>query len=331
VISIVQTRAWRCASCGHSTAVSTWLAIDLVERADLRSYLASGAWRRATCERCGGGIERSEPLLVTRLSSAAPVMIGVSEDHYRAGGIPVEANVVIERVREALGDDGRDVPGPLLSVPFKVLDGAAERDVERDVADPAPALAAFGDGQPEAATLYGSFLKQVRDSSFDRRLSWGLNRLRVVRDVTELAQLFAELPELGSDQALAGLQASVDRATDPEELLIAQSQLALWKAAVSGDFEAGWKAREGAVRRIWDDHLGPRIDHLHARIQALEEGQDWSGLIDASEQLLEIVRLGGPRRMRSSPLHGSLSPCTKCLAMVAVPDWSEPSRYVTGS
>jgi hypothetical protein len=96
VISTVETRDWQCMACGWRAPALTWLSIDLVERPDLRRYLAEDSWTTATCSRCSAAVRRSEPLLVTRLAQAAPVLMALPEALLALGSSATGSNACSE-------------------------------------------------------------------------------------------------------------------------------------------------------------------------------------------------------------------------------------------
>src|SRR5207253_3145741 len=127
----IQHSEWACASCSEKTMIPTWLGIDLVERPDLRPSLSDGSYATFPCPQCGRAIARSQPLLVTRLGAAAPVLVGLPVVAM-ASGLPEGFQPVLDRARGQLGDAVREIPGPLILVSFEVLAIAAARDVDAD-------------------------------------------------------------------------------------------------------------------------------------------------------------------------------------------------------
>jgi CHAT domain-containing protein len=293
-ISLATRADVTCPRCGASAETTDWVAIDLVERPDLRPYLAAGEWIASTCPRCRGEIPRTERLLVTRLAPVAPVLLGLSYERLDVGGDPVtESAELIEDVRGRMGADVREVPGPLLVLPFDVLALAAGRDLEADAENVDAAIAGVTAAVPALATNYALFLTTVRDSMFERRLGLALNNLLAVQSVGELAALFSEYPELATEQAHAEVAQWVEDADDDEERHVARSQLEMLERAAGGDFDGAWEAYRQAVLEMSVSYLTPRIASLFARLDEFEERRDWTGALAVAEELLEMGRITG--------------------------------------
>jgi len=95
-ISFAEERQWYCPNCDNAIVRLTWLAIDLVERPDLRAFFTSESWTQAACPRCAFAVSRGLPLLITRLSKVAPVAMGVPDVLADAKEPPEISKPVIE-------------------------------------------------------------------------------------------------------------------------------------------------------------------------------------------------------------------------------------------
>ena len=131
-VSKVDQTAWRCDTCDHVERRESWVVIDLVQRPDLRAKLAAGEVHVGLCPECGAPSNRITPLVVIRLSLALPVAVAVPH------GMDFEASQEavgpeLAAVRDRLGAEGRDVPGPVLFGPFRAFQVAAERDLAEDL------------------------------------------------------------------------------------------------------------------------------------------------------------------------------------------------------
>jgi len=104
-------------------------------------------------------------------------LLAVSDQLLESDLDPIAESVgLLEEVRERLGDSLRDVPGPVLVVPFDVLALAARRDVAADAEDTDAARTALG-LEGTLHTNYAEFLTAVNESRFTRRLSTALSNL----------------------------------------------------------------------------------------------------------------------------------------------------------
>ena len=287
----MDTRA--CPRCGDTTGYRVWEAIDLGERPDLRSALASGEWLTVRCERCGSQRDRRHPLLVLHLSPEAPVVLAVPDEALAADDPFAGYWDLITDTYEALGDRRHELPGPVMAAPFDVVAIAAARDVTADVTSRrrprGRALEAA-----EARRRYRVFLDMLRDSRSERRINLALNRLAMLSSVDELRGAFAELPELTGSGVRDRLAEDVAEAGDEQERLIATARAELVRAAADGRFDEAWPSYEEQLATLAREHVGPQLITLLEQLRAGQDGEARHA-IALGEELLGLFQYGWER------------------------------------
>ena len=290
-ISVAAERSWQCPSCGTSQRSLIWLAIDCVERPDLRRALADGQWTRFECTSCRGTLHRDEGLLLLRACEVAPLVLGLPANSLERDIDLTGYTPLFDRVRASLGKELAGVPGPLLPVPFDVLTTMAKRDVDSDAAQGAK-LARAGE-PPEAWRLYRVFLGHIEDSARARRLGHALNQLRRVQSLTEVEKLQREFPEITEAGALDALRAEVDAASDGEARHVALTRLRLVEGLIGGELEGAWAEFEAGVLALLEDHVRPRVERLLAAMNEAMDAGDFDIAVGSGRELLGIVRDAG--------------------------------------
>jgi CHAT domain-containing protein len=279
-----------CAGCRLQSMTPIWVAIDLVERPDLRTMLASGALGVISCARCETRTPRAEPLLVTRLSPAAPMLLALPYDRLQGPEHPAAASQpLIKEVYRRMGDEAHEAPGPVLVLPFDVLAVAAGRDVAADATDIDAARATLGGGDEPTVMNYALFLGDVRDSTPARRLTFAFSQLSGLRSASELQRLIEEYPELASQAARDEVAAWLAHAVDEEERDVARARLELLKLVARGDYGAAWVGYERAVLDVMAQHVGPAINRLLQDFDEREAAGDLDAALAVGERLLQIV------------------------------------------
>ena len=106
---------WDCRHCGEVFSRLSWLAIDAKERPDLRGQLVGIA--QDHCPICERVIQRTRPLLVLRLGTAASLIVARDSQDQRD---PLDTlGEVVSDVQRALSDARLTVPGPALLLSFR--------------------------------------------------------------------------------------------------------------------------------------------------------------------------------------------------------------------
>ena len=176
-ISISGRAEYTCSSCKSRSGHTFWRAIDLVERPDLRAFLAEGTWAIITCPRCESAAPRTEPLLVTRMDPAAPVLLALVDEQQDSEEAIERLQPMLLQVQHYLGAARYGTPGPIVPASFNALTVAASRDLGLDVGDPGAADSVTAD-----AGDYGRLLERIRGAREVRGIEFALDQLATVTD-----------------------------------------------------------------------------------------------------------------------------------------------------
>lgn len=288
-VSLVSNFDVTCEMCGTARSVPTWLVLDLNERPDLRPHLSSGEWTSTICEVCGERNERSAPLLVIRLSRSAPLILVLPRGAFDDPDPVSLHREMIDAARERLGEAVRDVPGPLLAVPYEVVVVASARDLDADLADPEIGVHELASNAREERN-YGLFLSDVRDSTPARRLERAMAGVFDLQGPDGLRELIHEYPEITTDAAFQFID---DRAQGgpPELRTVAAAQIEMLRTASKGDVDSAWSDYERAIADYSGRFVAPNVEELQRRFNEREAAGDLSGAIEAGEALLEMAQI----------------------------------------
>ncbi|MBA2706193.1 MAG: hypothetical protein H0U59_00110, partial [Gemmatimonadaceae bacterium] len=288
-ISIAQYFSGMCA-CGAPYSRRSWVAIDAVERPDLIGEPTQAECGPFECDACSGQNVRQEPLLVTRLSDNAPVLLALSRERLEDGRDPVEGSEpLIDNVRQRMGDVVSEVPGPLLATTFGAIAVAVERDLDADVRDIESACEAILAIDANAVDDYRRLLEAAHDTENDRRLQLALNRLTDVRTPDELMQLFQEFPELGGPGARMQAEARWSKPSTSGEPLFLAAVIEMLKTAAAGDFTSAFTEFEHAVDQLMHDEFGPEVEALLEIFGNAVIRRDYTTALEAGDRLLGIA------------------------------------------
>lgn len=298
MISVFDTRRFVCEACGKSHGDITWLAVDAVERPDLVLLIAESSLIWTDCPECGRRILREAPLLVTRLSEDAPVLLAIPEERLGDGPSPDDQALML-RVRGSLGDSVADVSGPVLLLPLDALQLATQRQLSADLKTPSEALAAeLLRCGTDAASHYMAFVAEVRDSRAARRLSLAMNHLLTVRSAGDLAQLLERYPEVHSQAALEEFRSRVALAQTDEEREVALAYLHMVEEGSAGRTDEAFEILASTAMKAVETELRPQVDRFAAEIDRHEVAGEWQTTLDAAEALLRLVEPDGPPEVR---------------------------------
>jgi CHAT domain-containing protein len=296
-VSTVENTKAHCAECGHDFSRTEWTCIDLAERPDLLAALAKGGVPEQRCPRCLSNVPRARSLLVLRLNPVAPLLLGLRDEYLEHEIPPDEAKRILDAAQVALGPAASEIPGPYLRVPFDVLEVAARRNVESDLAGPEAAVAAVDDRDAVLGHKYGVFLRDVAASLTERRIVQALNMLLEGGTAETLADLFMRYPELDSDQAREILTKRLEEVDAPDTAHAIRTQMGMIDALARNDPAGAATIFAESLTEMWQAHLGPRFDGLMAEIEQGEEAHDWDVVITAGEELLRYPHDGREEAM----------------------------------
>lgn len=302
-VSIAKQHEFACPSCGHASSPVVWVAIDLIERPDLRPDLASGACGHLVCPSCSASMTRVDPLLVTRLDPVAPVLLVVSAEGADIGEALQSADPVMRQVQAALGSAASTTPGPVVPLTFGALSLAVTRDLARDLEHQDPPLLAATE---ECRGEYERFLERIRQTSDRRHLQLALGLLHQVVSRAGLEKLLREYPELLTDAALTELAAGTDQEDETAQRHM-KARRALLADAATGNTRAAWKRFKACLRREWRTYWMPQIRRLTSDVSATGSRGDWESLLRSANDLVAVAKSVGmePLEVRALMSAGS--------------------------
>lgn len=286
-ISISGRAEFTCGRCKSRSGHAFWRAIDLVERPDLRAFLADGAWAFITCPRCKSATSRTEPLLVTRMDQTAPVLLALVDEQQDSEEAIERLQPMLLQVQHSLGTERYSTPGPIVPASFHAVAVAASRDLGLDVRD--PSAADFGTAD---ADDYGCLLERIRDTGKVRGIELALDQLATVTDKAGLDHIIWEHPVLLTAEAR---QAQATRAnTTAHDIKHIQSEARhrLLEQLTQGHGDAAWAQYEETMEESWEALL-ERLERLQGEISEAGNRGDWSSLQNAAEEFVSAARASG--------------------------------------
>lgn len=259
------------------------MAIDLDERQDLKLELARGALTSAYCPLCATKAERTSPLLLIRLAKRIPVALAGPHDVKGEDLVALGAQV-IARALAALGPLAHELPGPVLTLPFETAEFAAGRPVDKDLELP---LAESGS---TTFANYLTFLELVRDSEPQRRVEYGLTRLRFIDSADELRRLAIEVPEIISQLSFEVINEALEVEEDDTERFVLQGMKGLLEVLKEKGPDPAWSLRSEQVNKFWTTHVGPFFEELCNSLSTAIEQEDHATVVKSGYELLPLVK-----------------------------------------
>lgn len=283
-ITLLEDHEVRCARCRAVARVPVWLAIDLVERPDLRAMLTTKRAYEMTCPACGHVGERRVPMFVTRLDDAAPALVAHPGDVL----VPVE---MVERVEEAVRQCPEPIPWPMVDVSFSALRVAAGRSVGEDVHHPDAATEDIAGDHPEVRDEYKAFLGRLNATAAARAVDLALAKLHRVVTEDELRRLLSDHPELLDDVVRKHLLRLRDAVSIAEQRLFVDAELDLLSAWGSGETHRAWSRYEEALMATMEVSILPVLRELTVRFDAVAD-DDPETKAELGEQLVRLAQEG---------------------------------------
>jgi hypothetical protein len=311
-ISLVIKANAECSRCGTRMNGAEWVAIDLLERPDLRSFLESTDWLATPCPSCKELVERTTPLVVTRLSAVAPMLVALPSEEFGSGeDSTVCAAATIDGVRQRMGTAVNELGGLVTALPFSTLRFAAGRDLAADVEDITAAVKVVKAIAPEIASDYEHFLGVVRRSIPERRFQYALDHVLMMESFEAFQHLFLNYPELESASARESVVLRAQTASGAEQLF-AQATLAVLDKWTTGDSAGAWVVSQQGLKDFSTNVLDAKLDHLFASLEDLKRRREWSGALAAADELIPLGHASGNEFIEA---YGSLSAAGALLAM----------------
>lgn len=221
------------------------------------------------------------------------MLMATTDEQAAESGPNAEGQSLVERVRASLGDEVRDVPGPLILIPYDVLPIAVSRDIATDADRPEEVPAEVTPQHSNATQGYGQLLRAIRKSADERGFRLAMNHLHSVSSADQLAHLFADHPVLATDRAIGRLSSEVDQAPMGEDRALAEAELRLVQGGVRGEFAAAWAAHEKWLGEMVADTYMPRVEELLSASDAQAAAGDWEGAAVTGKELCALARAAG--------------------------------------
>jgi tetratricopeptide (TPR) repeat protein len=294
-VSAADDREVRCTACSSVSATRTWLAIDVVERPDLREAFLEPAAYFSTCRACGHRAMRDAPLLVVGLAEEAPGIIALPSDGIPES-LPTDFDKVIDRVVQALDLEGRSLPPPPLVAPFDVLMVALGRDLKIDVGNPDAAVRSVDEQLGRvSAERHAIFLTNVLAARPHLRHAAALDELGRVSDIADLETTLERYPEILTAEfrrRSAEIASEARTAGDDVGARVGEAMLELLERCATGDIAGGWETYEVAQADISEAVAGAHLSSLREAMSEAIDGNEYARAAQLGEDLIaEVVKL----------------------------------------
>lgn len=261
-----------CGSCGEATSPWIWLAIDCIERPDLLEALKLGeTWSSRSCALCGATTARNEPLLITRWSQSAPIIIAVPEAFETGDEALAMLSSVVGQVRSGLGPALKDVPGPVVAIRMNAVQEVLGCDLERvHVAEVQAQVQAR-----EVARDHAEFLVLVQSTAERRLLERFLMGLEMAGSLADVEQTAVGLDLLHEPMIMREVSARLGDPPNEQDSLLFQAV----KELLDGRSAEAWKILERRLRIGTEDLLAKDVRSRMNTIREAYLDRDWAKVI----------------------------------------------------
>ena len=87
----------------------------------MNTLLAKGTWALLSCPRCASTALRTEPLLVTRMDAAAPVILALADEQQDSKGAIERLRPMLLQVQHSFGEARYSTRSPIIPASFSML------------------------------------------------------------------------------------------------------------------------------------------------------------------------------------------------------------------
>jgi CHAT domain-containing protein/tetratricopeptide (TPR) repeat protein len=270
-----------------------WVAVDLVERPELRSTLADDATYVHVCVRCKLPFPREHALIATRLSHGAPVILGCGPSAIKHGDRTLGAAELIAHVTEQVRLTPAPIAWPIVAILAPALTEASRRDVDKDLADPRAAVESLAGRSGALAAAYGDFLQRVLATEPQRQLQLAAARLHRAVTEEQLRALIDDHPEVLDPAFAAILSAGVAETPDPDQrLFLAAEARLLERCRAAGDISGAWDEYKRTVEREWTVNAVSELRALAVEFDRVADDDPARGADLAEEIVVRAPRVG---------------------------------------
>jgi CHAT domain-containing protein len=305
-ITLRANRTVKCIHCGHEYSLALWVAVDLVERPDLRATLADDAAYVHVCVRCKLPFPREHALIATRLSHGAPVILGCGPTAMRCGDRTLGAAELIAHVTEQVRLTPAPIAWPIVAILAPALTEAARRDVDADLADPGAVVEHLAGRSKALAAAYADFLQQVLASERERRVQMAAARLHRAVTEEQLRALIDDHNDVLDPAFVAMLSADIAETPDPDQRLILAAEVRMLERCRAGDITGAWDEYEHTVERLWTVNAIPELQALAAEFDRVAESDRARGADLAEEIVVRARRVNDPSGEAAATAQGAL-------------------------
>jgi CHAT domain-containing protein len=293
--------------CGHRYPLALWVAIDLVERPDLRATLADDATYVHLCVRCKLPFPREHALIATRLSHGAPVILGCGPTAMLHGDRTLGAAELIEHVTEQVRLTPEPIAWPMVTILAPALTEAARRDVDADLEDPAAAVEELAARSRALAAAYADFLQHVQATGPERQLQMAAARLHRAVTEEQLRAVIDDHPDVLDPTFADALAADILETSDPDQRLILEAEVRLLERCRDhGDITGAWDEYEHTVERLWTVNAIPQLRALAAEFDRVAEANPARAADLAEEIVARARRVDDPSGEAAAAAQGAL-------------------------
>ena len=306
-ITLHANRALECVHCGHQYTLALWVAVDLVERPDLRATLADAATYVHVCVRCKLPFPRDHALVATRLSHGAPVILACGPTAMQHGDRTAGAAELIEHVTEQVRLTPAPIAWPIVAILAPALTEAARRDVDADLADPAAAVEQLAGRSRALAAAYADFMQQVQATEPERQLQMAAARLHRAVTEEQVRALIDDHPDVLNPAFADALSAEIPRTSDPDQKLVLEAEVRLLeRCRHDGDIAGAWDEYEHTVERLWNVNAIPQLRALAAEFDRIAENEPARAADLAEEIVVRARRVDDPSCEAAAAAQGAL-------------------------
>jgi CHAT domain-containing protein/TPR repeat protein len=276
-----------------------------MERPDLQRVGTTGKLTMLACRSCTHSFERNDPLLLSRLSPAAPILLAVSEEEYGKLLLPQRANDQLSRLWKDLGDDRWDVPAPLIGLRLSLVSLVCSRVLTEDFIDVQGATKEIARTEGRwRAVQYRRFLEKLNETWPIRRIHRGLGRAIFIESEHDLREVIREFPELIDGGGLDHVRQSVEE--EPDEVLRShrEATLRMLERAASADFRTAWDEYAKFMQAVWQSKVGSELDKLLPKIHvAIDSGIFDDDVVAACRSALALAEMSGDPELEAEMNH----------------------------
>lgn len=225
---------------------------------------------------------------MTRMSHAAPIVMGCGRERLRQRDPLAGADRLIEHVAEAVRLTDDPIPWPIVPVPFPVLAVAVGRDVANDVVAPRQARREVGTGQRALGELYAVFVRSLAATADEREVQLVLAKLHRIANRRHFDEVLAQYPVLLEPDFVELLRYEAEHVGRVEQRAVLLAEADLLDACRAGGVDGGWRHYKSAVLSTPDLRVNPELLRLRGLFEQAVDG-DPASAAEIGEQIVALT------------------------------------------